>query len=291
ALAVCRSSRSCWLADGRWCLEAGACRTRAHGAQACGAAEGMMACDIGGARLGWSSGARTHLCGAVRSDFPADAGSGGGKKTWAVRSSRRGGVCDAAVNLVRRRKANLLRWLELELELLRCVRGPEIVGFGSLLKASGEDDPGRTAEKAYSGQELLFFLICLASERATVSRKLSENSINHASLHSYERALGPVKKAGLYEVRGRGESNSRPKLKPKPKPKPKICKAKAKTFHDKYIHRNFFQVHDKVWLFNSRLCLFLRKFTSRWDGPYTVVKACNNGAVIILDPKTGQSFT
>ncbi|MQM23381.1 hypothetical protein Taro_056445 [Colocasia esculenta] len=30
---------------------------------------------------------------------------------------------------------------------------------------------------------------------------------------------------------------------------------------------------------------------SRWDGPYTVVKACHNGAVIILDPKTGHLFT
>ncbi|MQM10725.1 hypothetical protein Taro_043622 [Colocasia esculenta] len=38
---------------------------------------------------------------------------------------------------------------------------------------------------------------------------LSENSINHASLHSYERALGPVKKTRLYELRRRGESNSR----------------------------------------------------------------------------------
>ncbi|MQL89641.1 hypothetical protein Taro_022223 [Colocasia esculenta] len=38
---------------------------------------------------------------------------------------------------------------------------------------------------------------------------LSENSINHASLHSYDRALGPVKKAGLYELRERGESDFR----------------------------------------------------------------------------------
>ncbi|MQM10882.1 hypothetical protein Taro_043781 [Colocasia esculenta] len=35
---------------------------------------------------------------------------------------------------------------------------------------------------------------------------LSENSINHASLHSYERALGPVRKAGLYELREREEN-------------------------------------------------------------------------------------
>ncbi|MQM05242.1 hypothetical protein Taro_038050 [Colocasia esculenta] len=66
-----------------------------------------------------------------------------------------------------------------------------------------------------------------------------------------------------------------------PKPKPKIYKAKDKAFHDKHIHRKFFQVHDKAsW-----------KLKSRWDGPYTVVKACDNGAVIILDPKTGHSFT
>ncbi|MQL83077.1 hypothetical protein Taro_015560 [Colocasia esculenta] len=75
------------------------------------------------------------------------------------------------------------------------------------------------------------------------------------------------------------------------KTKAKIYKAKAKAFHDKHIHRNFFQVHDKVWLFHSRLRLFPGKLKSRWDGPYTVVKAYDNGAVIILDPKTGQSFT
>ncbi|MQM18277.1 hypothetical protein Taro_051265 [Colocasia esculenta] len=57
------------------------------------------------------------------------------------------------------------------------------------------------------------------------------------------------------------------------------------------IHRKNFQVHDKVWLFNSRLSVFSGKLKSRWDGPYTVVKAYDNGAVIILDPKTGQSFT
>ena len=52
-----------------------------------------------------------------------------------------------------------------------------------------------------------------------------------------------------------------------------------------------FQVHDKVWLFNSRLRLFPGKLKFLWDSPYTVLKACDNGAVVILDPKTGQSFT
>ena len=32
-----------------------------------------------------------------------------------------------------------------------------------------------------------------------------------------------------------------------------ICKAKNKVFHDKYINRKTFYVHDKVWLYNSRL--------------------------------------
>ncbi|MQM19976.1 hypothetical protein Taro_052990 [Colocasia esculenta] len=85
----------------------------------------------------------------------------------------------------------------------------------------------------------------------------------------------------LAQARGpQGENN--------PKPKPKIYKAKDKAFHDKHIHRKIFQVHNKVWLFNSRLRENLK---SRWDDPYTVVKACDNGAVIILDPKTGHLFT
>ena len=71
----------------------------------------------------------------------------------------------------------------------------------------------------------------------------------------------------------------------------KIYKAKAKACHDKHIHRKTFQVHDKVWLFNSRLRLFPGKLKSRWDGPYMVVKVYDNGAVVILDPKTGQSST
>ena len=36
--------------------------------------------------------------------------------------------------------------------------------------------------------------------------KLSENSINHASLSSYERSIGASKRVGVYEVRNRAES-------------------------------------------------------------------------------------
>ena len=59
-----------------------------------------------------------------------------------------------------------------------------------------------------------------------------------------------------------------------------------KAIHGKHINRKTFNVHDKVWHYNSRLKLFPRKLRSRWDGPYEVLKAFENGSVLILDPKT-----
>ncbi|MQL74506.1 hypothetical protein Taro_006868 [Colocasia esculenta] len=53
------------------------------------------------------------------------------------------------------------------------------------------------------------FMTKSEDETYNLFETLSENSINHASLYSYERSLRPVKKAGMYEVRGRGESDSR----------------------------------------------------------------------------------
>ena len=38
---------------------------------------------------------------------------------------------------------------------------------------------------------------------------LSENSINHVSLSSYERTMGTTKRAGVYEIRNRVESEPR----------------------------------------------------------------------------------
>ena len=38
---------------------------------------------------------------------------------------------------------------------------------------------------------------------------LSKNSINHASLSSYERSIGASKRAGVYEVRHQAELESR----------------------------------------------------------------------------------
>ena len=52
-----------------------------------------------------------------------------------------------------------------------------------------------------------------------------------------------------------------------------IYKAKNKAFDDKHINRKTFNVHDKVWLYNSNLELFSGKLRSRWDGPYEVLEA------------------
>ena len=37
----------------------------------------------------------------------------------------------------------------------------------------------------------------------------------------------------------------------------RLIKQKKKAFHDKYISRRTFNVHEKVWLYNSHLKLFL----------------------------------
>ena len=42
-----------------------------------------------------------------------------------------------------------------------------------------------------------------------------------------------------------------------------IYKAKNKAYYDKHINRRSFHVHDKVWLYNSRLKLFPGKLRSR----------------------------
>ena len=69
-----------------------------------------------------------------------------------------------------------------------------------------------------------------------------------------------------------------------------IYKAKNKAFHDKHINRKIFHIHDKVRLYNSHLKLFPGKLRSRWDAPYEVHEVFDNGSVLILDPKTKNSF-
>ncbi|CAA7392243.1 unnamed protein product [Spirodela intermedia] len=51
-----------------------------------------------------------------------------------------------------------------------------------------------------------------------------------------------------------------------------------------------FHEHQKVWLYNSRLKLFLEKLKSRWDGPYLVIKVFDYGAILIVDLKTSKNF-
>ena len=74
---------------------------------------------------------------------------------------------------------------------------------------------------------------------------------------------------------------------------PRFIRPKIKPFMPKikpFINRKTFHVHDKVWIYNSRLKLFTRKLRSRWGGPYEVLEVFDNGSVLILDPKTKNSF-
>ena len=57
--------------------------------------------------------------------------------------------------------------------------------------------------------------------------------------------------------------------------------------HDKLIRRKNFKEGDRVWLFDSRLKLFLGKLCSRWKGPYVVTSVALHGPVEIQDPITG----
>ncbi|CAN6472231.1 unnamed protein product [Victoria cruziana] len=60
---------------------------------------------------------------------------------------------------------------------------------------------------------------------------------------------------------------------------PKIAKEKMKAFHNKYIGKKSFEPGQKVWIYSSRLHLFLGKLRSRWEGPAIVQDVYPNGAV------------
>ena len=70
----------------------------------------------------------------------------------------------------------------------------------------------------------------------------------------------------------------------------RIYKARTKVFHDKYISKKLFELNQKVWLFNSRLCFFPDKLRSRWDGPFIVTQIFLHGAIKIHDPRNGNIF-
>ena len=69
----------------------------------------------------------------------------------------------------------------------------------------------------------------------------------------------------------------------------RIYKDRMKCFHDQNIKRRTFHEGQKVWLFNSRVKLFLGKLRSRWDGPFILQKIHENGSILIQD-KQGKEF-
>ncbi|XP_021715073.1 uncharacterized protein LOC110683041 [Chenopodium quinoa] len=69
----------------------------------------------------------------------------------------------------------------------------------------------------------------------------------------------------------------------------RLYKEKTKNFHDKMIQKREFKVGDKVFLYNSRLRLFLGKLKSRWSEPFTVTDVKAHGAIEVAS-KNGTKF-
>ncbi|XP_021745388.1 uncharacterized protein LOC110711317 [Chenopodium quinoa] len=58
----------------------------------------------------------------------------------------------------------------------------------------------------------------------------------------------------------------------------RLYKEKTKKWHDQHIRNKNFKVADKVFLFNSRFCLFLGKLKSKWSGPFVISKTTPYGS-------------
>ncbi|OMP12360.1 Integrase, catalytic core [Corchorus capsularis] len=83
----------------------------------------------------------------------------------------------------------------------------------------------------------------------------------------------------LEEIRNEAYENSR------------IYKEKTKAIHDKGILRRSFHEGQKVLVFNSRLKYHPGKLRSRWYGPFEVVQAYPNGAVMIKNPENQKHLS
>jgi len=70
----------------------------------------------------------------------------------------------------------------------------------------------------------------------------------------------------------------------------RMYKARMKKVHDQNILRRFFELGQKVLLYNSHLHLFPGKLRSRWTGPFIVRSVSSYGAIEIEDPKNGSTF-
>nr|GFB29004.1 hypothetical protein [Tanacetum cinerariifolium] len=68
-----------------------------------------------------------------------------------------------------------------------------------------------------------------------------------------------------------------------------IYKEKTKRIHDSKIKNRFFNVGDRVLLFNSRLKIFSGKLKTRWSGPFTITKVFPYGTVE-LSQANGPNF-
>nr|GFA61877.1 reverse transcriptase domain-containing protein [Tanacetum cinerariifolium] len=68
-----------------------------------------------------------------------------------------------------------------------------------------------------------------------------------------------------------------------------IYKEKTKRIHDSKIKNRFFNVGDRVLLFNSRLKIFSGKLKTRWSGPFTIAKVFPYGTVE-LSQANGPNF-
>jgi hypothetical protein len=70
----------------------------------------------------------------------------------------------------------------------------------------------------------------------------------------------------------------------------KSYKERTKRWHDKRIKTKQFKPGGKVLFFNCRVCLFGHgKFHSKWEGPYLVLLAVDQGAVT-LQCDDGDTF-
>ncbi|GKF09315.1 hypothetical protein Tco_0043539, partial [Tanacetum coccineum] len=58
-----------------------------------------------------------------------------------------------------------------------------------------------------------------------------------------------------------------------------IYKEKTKRIHDSKIKNRVFNIGDRVFLFNSRLKIFLGKLKTHWSGPFTITKVFPYGTV------------
>ncbi|XP_016571010.1 uncharacterized protein LOC107868914 [Capsicum annuum] len=68
-----------------------------------------------------------------------------------------------------------------------------------------------------------------------------------------------------------------------------LYKERMNNYHDRRIEKRDFKVGDWVYLFNSRLKLFLGKLKSRWSMPFKVCDVFPSG-VVELEGKDESLF-